>query len=80
MQCGYSGHVTHPPVAGFAEVVALFGVSRTRAAQLVAREDFPEPIAHLRMGKVWATSDLESWATERGRTLTVLPPQGPAGN
>ena len=41
--------------------VRLGGVSRQRAYQITSRKDFPEPVADLAQGKVWATEDVEAW-------------------
>lgn len=50
---------------GAAEIAERLGVTRQRAYQITARRDFPEPIAHLAMGQVWETSDVEAWIRER---------------
>ena len=47
-----------PRLAGLAEVAGLAGVSRTRAGQLAANPQFPEPVARLAMGPVWLESDV----------------------
>ena len=47
-----------PKLAGLAEVAGLAGVSRTRAGQLAAHPDFPEPVQRLAMGPVWLESDV----------------------
>ena len=47
-----------PPLAGLAEVASLAGVSRTRAGQLAAHPQFPEPVQRLAMGPVWLESDV----------------------
>lgn len=47
----------------------MLGVNRQRVSQLAARPDFPEPLAVLAMGKVWAAADVEKWAKKRGRTI-----------
>ena len=39
----------------------LLGVSRQRVYQLATRSDFPQPIAELAQGKVWALVDIETW-------------------
>jgi prophage regulatory protein len=39
----------------------LGGVSRQRAYQITSRADFPEPVADLAQGKIWATKDVEAW-------------------
>lgn len=52
-------------VMGAAEIADRLRVTRQRAYQLTARRDFPEPIAHLAMGQVWDTEDVEAWVKER---------------
>ena len=47
-----------PKLAGLAEVAGLAGVSRTRAGQLAAHPDFPEPVDRLAMGPVWREADV----------------------
>ena len=55
-----------PKLAGLAEVAGLAGVSRTRAGQLAAHPDFPEPVDRLAMGPVWLESDVKKFlATPR---------------
>lgn len=55
-----------PKLAGLAEVASLAGVSRTRAGQLAAHPDFPEPVARLAMGPVWREDDVKAFlATPR---------------
>lgn len=55
---------------GSAEIGRLFDVSSQRVHQLTTREDFPEPVAVLRMGKVWRAEDVRMWAKATGRTLS----------
>ena len=59
-------------LVGPAELTRLLGVSRTRLVQLSSRPDFPEPVAELVMGKVWALSDVQAWAGRNGRQLQPL--------
>ncbi len=54
-------------LVGTTEIGALLGVSRQRAAQLAAGEDFPEPVAVLAAGRVWMLADVKSWAQSVGR-------------
>lgn len=51
-------------LAGAHEVRELLGVSRQRVYQLAARPDFPEPVAILAQGKVWAVDDIEQWIAD----------------
>ena len=52
-------------VMAAAEIADYLGVTRQRVAVLVERADFPEPIAHLSVGRVWRTSDVREWAARR---------------
>lgn len=52
-------------VMGAAEIADRLHVTRQRAYQITARRDFPEPIAHLAMGQVWETKDVEAWIREK---------------
>nr|WP_245719211.1 DNA-binding protein [Micromonospora rhizosphaerae] len=56
-----------------AEVAAFLGVSRQRANTLADRPDFPKPIAHLTVGRVWATADIRAWAAKRRKELEGEP-------
>jgi len=57
--------------AGVSEVAELMGVSRQRVSEIRARDDFPEPVAELAAGPVWAVSSLRSfvanWPRKPGR-------------
>lgn len=55
-----------PPLAGLAEVAQILGVRKTTAARYTYREDFPQPVARLAMGPVWAVEDVEEWAKQYG--------------
>lgn len=50
---------------GTAEAAELLGVSRQRVLQLAQQPGFPEPVAVLRMGKVWRADDVKAWAASR---------------
>lgn len=52
---------------GPAEIAGLFGVTRQRVTQLVAKPDFPKPAAELAMGKVWLGKDVRAWGAKDGR-------------
>lgn len=56
-------------LVGSAEIAAMFGVSRQRVQQLIARRDFPSPEVELAMGKVWQRSAVEQWARARNRIV-----------
>ena len=61
---------------GTAEAAAWLGVSRQRVLQLAARDDFPEPLAVLTMGKVWRAGDVRAWAARH----RPPPPDGTTGH
>lgn len=46
---------------GAREIAERLGVSDQRVQQLVHRRSFPEPYAVLKMGSIWAASDVEAW-------------------
>jgi len=59
-------------LAGPAELTQMLDVSRTRFAQIIARSDFPKPVADLVMGKVWDLAEVRKWAAKTGRTLKPI--------
>ena len=52
-----------------AEIGRMLGVSRRRTSQLIAKDDFPEPIAVLSVGRGWCADQVRTWATSTGRTI-----------
>lgn len=52
---------------GSAEIAVLFDVSRQRVQQLIAKPDFPAPVAELAMGKVWDADAIRAWGVDTGR-------------
>lgn len=52
-------------VMAAAEIADYLGVSRQRVAVLVERPNFPAPIAHLSVGRIWRTSEVRQWAASR---------------
>ncbi len=63
-----------PELMGSAEVAELLGVCRQRVLQLAQQPGFPEPVAVLRLGKVWRAADIHRWAGERGGRDKRPPP------
>jgi prophage regulatory protein len=59
------GSVSMEEVVAAAEIADYLGVSRQRVAVLVERADFPAPVAHLSVGRVWRTTDVRQRATKR---------------
>ena len=49
---------------GTSEVAALLGLSRQRVLKIAEREDFPRPLAILKMGNVWRGDDIRHWVSE----------------
>lgn len=61
------GAVAHELVS-VVEIAELLAVSRQRVHQLIrAYADFPEPVARLAIGSVWARRDIEAWAATHPR-------------
>jgi hypothetical protein len=56
-------------LVGRGELRKLFGVSYTRAVQIAAQADFPEPLDELSVGKIWLLGDVVTWAAGKGRTI-----------
>ena len=57
-------------VLGVTEVAELLGISRQRVDQLSHSDpDFPEPVAELGRGRVWARAAIVKWARETGREV-----------
>lgn len=54
-------------LAGVGEVMAILGVSRTRARKLMERSSFPEPVDVLATGRVWLRADIEAFQAARSR-------------
>lgn len=47
---------------GIAEIAKRLKLSTSRAFQIAATHaDFPEPVAELKMGRVWTASSVEAW-------------------
>jgi len=59
----------YPPVLAMAELVIILGLSRSRVVQLLETDPFPDPIATLTVGRIWATKDIEAYARKAGRQL-----------
>lgn len=49
------------PVA-VTEIANYFGISRQLANRWAQRDDFPAPVAHLSVGRVWELEDVIAWA------------------
>lgn len=56
----------------------MLDVTKRRVSQLVAREDFPAPIAHLSVGRVWSYEQVKAWAESNGRTVHPIASAGSA--
>jgi predicted DNA-binding transcriptional regulator AlpA len=41
------------------------GTSRAQVSRWSLRDDFPMPVARLRMGPIWMRADVERWARSR---------------
>ena len=70
MRVGYDGGVKEqPPVVAMAEIGQLLGVSKRRVSMLIARPDFPAPIAVLLAGRIWSYEQVKTWAENTGRVV-----------
>ncbi len=58
---------------GVAEVCALLGLSRGALGHRRRRPDFPEPVALLDCGPIWARSQIVAYAAERCSRLEERP-------
>jgi hypothetical protein len=55
-------------LVGIAEIAQMIGVSRQRVDQLSRTDpDFPDPVAELHAGRIWARHDVLRWAQRAGR-------------
>ncbi|MCX4598322.1 helix-turn-helix domain-containing protein [Streptomyces sp. NBC_01549] len=64
------------PHVGVTEIGEMLNVSRQRANKLVARADFPAPVAQTKAGRVWERAAVEKWEKGWDRTnVGGRPPQ-----
>jgi prophage regulatory protein len=61
-------------VVGVAEIAKRLGKSDRTVRRWLNRPDFPPPIAHLAIGRVWEWHEIEAWAQ---RTLPLPIPGRP---
>jgi predicted DNA-binding transcriptional regulator AlpA len=62
--------VSDVELLGVTEVAKVLGISRQRVDQLSNSDpDFPEPVAELGRGRVWARASIEAWAKATGRDV-----------
>lgn len=62
--------VMFPELAGSQEVAQILGVSRQQLRNLIARGDFPEPVAQLACGPVWLADNVRAYVRPlRGKWL-----------
>ena len=54
-----------PALAGMNEVIAILGVSKQRAYELVKKPAFPAPVARLKAGPIWLAKTIEQYAASR---------------
>lgn len=58
-----------PDIASMKEVAEMLGVTSQRVHQIIGeRDDFPEPIAYLGVGRIWLTAEILQWMRNDGRT------------
>ena len=59
------------PLVGYIEIAQRAGVHRAVVTVWRRRhEDFPAPVAELKVGPVWWWPDVEKWLTRTGRMPT----------
>jgi predicted DNA-binding transcriptional regulator AlpA len=63
-------------LAGIREIADLLGVSRQRANQIAAKNDFPKPLDRIAAGPVWRDSEVKAWAKGRGSSSAEVPEGG----
>lgn len=51
-------------LASIREVAEILGVPRRTASRYAERDDFPEPLDTLAVGRVWRRADIEKWGKE----------------
>ena len=61
-------------LVGVAEAAEILGVGRQQVHRLSRRNDFPEPLAELKSGKIWRRADVERWAMEHADRRPGRPP------
>ncbi|WP_159476284.1 helix-turn-helix transcriptional regulator [Streptomyces caniferus] len=59
---------TPPEHVGVTEIGEMLSVSRQRANKLVARADFPAPVAQTKAGRVWERAAVVTWEKGWDRT------------
>jgi predicted DNA-binding transcriptional regulator AlpA len=52
-------------LVGVAEIAMELNISRGQVSRWALRDDFPAPVARLRMGPIWMRSDVQAWAKQR---------------
>jgi hypothetical protein len=52
-------------LVGVAEIAMTLRTSRAQVSRWSLRDDFPAPVARLRMGPIWMRGDVERWAKGR---------------
>lgn len=61
-----------PPLVASHEIAELLNVSRQRVTQLTteARYNFPDPVAVLKVGRIWNKAEVIDWARKSGRIVS----------
>lgn len=63
-----------PRVVAYAEIARMLGVSRKRTFEILGKPDFPDPIAVLSVGRIWAYDDVAAYCEATGRQIHNLAP------
>jgi len=65
-------------LVGVSEIAEMLGVSRHHVHRLARHADFPDPVATLKVGRIWLATDIEKWERThrrpRGRPEKPYPP------
>jgi hypothetical protein len=61
-------------LVGAAEIAIRLGVGKSTVVHdwRYRHPDFPQPVATLKVGLVWAWPDVEKWAKATGRTIVGI--------
>lgn len=73
---------SHLDLVGTKEIAEMLSVTKQRVSDLSRSDKFPEPVAHLAVGRIWTRSSighfLEEWDRRPGRPSKAESPEGNA--
>jgi len=64
-------------LVGSAEVAEMLGRHVRAITSYASRGRLPEPVAHLRQGRIWTRDQIRAWAAARGLAVRDPAPRGP---